>query len=53
VVVSWPVSASCYILESTSSLFASQLDRVQQGATLSGSRYNLTLTARLGRSTSG
>ncbi|MBI3849379.1 MAG: hypothetical protein HY298_03660, partial [Verrucomicrobia bacterium] len=48
VVVSWPVSASCYILESTSSLSPVSWTAVQQGAALSGSRYNLTLPSPSG-----
>jgi len=46
-VVSWPVSASCFILESTPSLsppvWTAVPQGVQNGVTLSGSRYNLTI----------
>jgi len=48
VVVSWPVSASSFILESTPSLSPVAWTAVQQGATLSGSRWNVTLTAPIG-----
>jgi hypothetical protein len=48
VVVSWPASASCFILESTPSLSPVNWTAVQQGAALSGSRYNLTLTGPTG-----
>jgi hypothetical protein len=48
VVVSWPVSASTFILESTASLSPVAWTAVQQGATLSGSRWNVTLTAPTG-----
>jgi len=48
VVVSWPTSASGFILESTPSLSPVSWTAVQQGATLAGSRYNLTLPAPSG-----
>ena len=44
VVVSWPASASCFILESTTSLSPASWTAVQTPAALVGTRYNLTVT---------
>jgi hypothetical protein len=47
-IVSWPVSASTFILESTTSLTSPIWTAVDQGAALAGSRWNLTVAAPAG-----
>jgi hypothetical protein len=44
VIVSWPVSACGFILESRSALDAGSWSTVQASSTLNGDRYNLTVT---------